>query len=266
MQTLFDAVILAGYDPTHPDPIAQTEAVPYKVLVEIDGKPMIWHVVRALAACERIQRIVIVGLPPEVAPDFGYPVHYLPNQATLLDNAMHGLRWLAESSSPQHYALLLTGDIPLLTTAMVDWFLTACQSLDKDVFWGIVEQRQMEATFPNSRRSYLSVMEGRFCNGSLFLGRIEAALAQQALLQQLVAQRKNIFRQLWLLGPGVIIKFLLRRLRLADLLGVIERLLHWRGQPVVLPFAESGMDVDKPHQLAQVRAAFAQRTPSGKNG
>src|SRR5690606_8213102 len=123
----------------------------------------------------------------------------------------------------------------LLTTEMVDWFLTACQALDKDVYWGIVEQQQMEATFPGSRRSYLSVMEGRFCNGSLFLGRIEAAIEQQAPLQALVAQRKNILRQLWLLGPGVIIKFLLRRLRLADLLRVVERLLHWQGQPVILP-------------------------------
>lgn len=266
MQTQFDAVLLAGFDPTQPDPVAQAEQVPNKVLIEVGGQPMIWHVVRALAASTQIRRIVIVGLAAEDAPEFGYPVHYLPNQASLLDNAIHGLAWLAESSSPQHYALLLTGDIPLLTTEMVDWFLAACQPLVEDVYWGIVEQRQMETTFPESQRSYLPVVEGRFCNGSLFLGKIEAALSQQGLLQQLVAQRKNIFQQLWLLGPGVIGKFLLRRLRLADLLGVVERLLHLRGHPIVLPFAESGMDVDKPHQLAQVRAAFAQRSSPEATG
>lgn len=256
----FDAVILAGHDPARPDPVAQAEGVDYKVLIDIGGQPMIWHVVRALAASAHIRQIVIVGLPPELAPDFDHPVHFLPNQTSLLDNAIHGLAWLAEQSSPQAYALLLTADIPLLTTTMVDWFIAACQPLVDDVYWGIVEQGQMEKTFPASRRSYLAVTEGRFCNGSLFLGKIEAALGQQHLLHQLVAQRKNILQQLWLLGPRVIVKFLVRRLRLADLLGVIERLLHMRGHPIVLPFAESGMDVDKPHQLAQVRAAYAARS------
>ena len=59
-------------------------------------------------------------------------------------------------------------------------------------------------------------------------------------------------RELRLLEFGIIVKFLFHRLRLRDLLGVAKRALDLSGAPVILPFAESGMDVDKPHQLAHV--------------
>ncbi len=262
MQAQFDAVILAGRDPNRPDPLAADQMVSHKVLIDIAGHPMIWHVVQALAGCPQIGRIVIVGLAPTSGVDFGRQVDYLADQGSLLDNVIHGFGWLAEHESPQRYALLLTGDAPLLTGAMIDWFINACHPLQKDVYWGIVARHTMEATFPASRRSYLRLVEGQFCSGDLFLGKIEAALRQQVLIRQLVAQRKHVLRQLWLLGPITVAKFFLRRLRLSELLSVVERLLGLSGGAVILPFAEAGMDVDKPHQLAQVRDYAARHIPS----
>lgn len=262
MQTQFDAVILAGHDPNRPDPLAEEQGVSHKVLIDMAGRPMIWHVVQALAGSPQIGRIVIVGLGADSAVDFGCAVDHLADQGSLLDNVIHGFAWLAQHESPQRYALLLTGDTPLLTSAILDWFITACQPLGQDVYWGIVERRTMEAAFPASRRSYLRLVEGQFCSGDLFLGKIEAALRQQGLIRELVAQRKHVLRQLWLLGPTTVIKFLLRRLRLPELLVVVERLLGLSGGAVILPFAEAGMDVDKPHQLAQARAYLTNRTPS----
>ncbi|MDQ3250611.1 MAG: NTP transferase domain-containing protein [Chloroflexota bacterium] len=259
MQERFDAVIVAGYDRNRqvPDPLTAQSGKPHKVLIKIAGQPMIWHVVQALATSQTVSRIVIVGLGPEDGVDFGCPVHYLPNQGTMLDNIVHGYAWLAQTQPRDQYALLLTGDIPLLRGEMVDWFVRACHPLQKDVYWGIVEKQTMEATFPGSKRSYLRTIEGQFCSGDLFLGTIEAALGRQALIQTLIDNRKNIFQQLRLLGLPVLLKFLTRRLRLQDVANVVERALGLRGGPVVLPFAEVGMDVDKPHQLAQVLTYLA---------
>jgi hypothetical protein len=61
------------------------------------------------------------------------------------------------------------------------------------------------------------------------------------------------------LGFRILFKFLFRRLSLNDLLGVARRALQIQSCPVILPFAESGMDVDKPHQLEQVEAYLRQR-------
>lgn len=259
-QTLFDVILLAGQDPGHPDPLAVENGVANKVLIALANRPMIEHVVQALAGNPVIDRILIIGLDAYTGISADGKIYQLPGQGTIFDNLMSGFAWLAERDSPAHHALVLSGDIPLITSAQVDWFLQACQPLDKDVYWGVVERSTMEKTFPESRRSYLSLVEGRFCNGGLYLAKIEAALGRQALIGQLIEQRKHIFRQLWLLGPGVILKFLLRRLRVPDLVAVMERLLGVRGEVIVLPFAETGMDVDKPHQLAQVRA-YLDRNP-----
>ncbi|MFN8495187.1 MAG: NTP transferase domain-containing protein [Caldilineaceae bacterium] len=258
MQERFDAVILAGYDRNRsqysPDPLVAQSGEPHKVLIKVAGKPMIWHVVNALANSRFIDRIVIVGLSPEDGVAFGRTVDYLPDQGGMMDNMVYGFSWLAQQESPAQYALLLTGDIPLLTGAMIDWFIEASQPLAKDVYWGIVEKQTMEATFPNSKRSYLRLVEGQFCSGDLFLGKMSAALGRQALFKQMVDHRKSVLQQLRLLGFRVVFKFLLRRLRMQDLLELFPRLLGLTGGAVILPFAEVGMDVDKPHQLTQVLA------------
>ncbi|MCX6045199.1 MAG: NTP transferase domain-containing protein [Chloroflexi bacterium] len=262
MQERFDAVIVAGYDRHKLDPLTEQSGEPHKVLIKIAGKPMIWYVVNALVQSQAIDRIVIVGLGPEDGVEFGRPVHYLPDQGSMFDNVIYGFNWLAQSQAQERYALLLTGDIPLLTSVMVDQFVVTCQPLTQDVYWGIVEKRVMEATFPLSQRSYLRLMEGQFCNGNLFLGKIAAPLKRQQLVKQMLDQRKSVVRQLRLLGFGVIIKFLFHRLRLRDLLGIVQRALDLSGAPVILPFAEAAMDVDKPHQLAQVVAYLEQHSPA----
>jgi hypothetical protein len=71
--------------------------------------------------------------------------------------------------------------------------------------------------------------------------------------------RKNLAAQARRLGPEVLLRFLVRRLRIRDLVGVGRRLFDVTVAPVILPFAESGMDVDKPHQLAQVEEYLQKR-------
>lgn len=258
-QPHFDAVILAGQDARHQHPLLQQAGVVNKALLPVAGQPMIEYVVKALAGSTRVGQIVVVGLAEQPQLTFDRPVTHLADQGSLMDNVMFGFRWLAQQGSAQRHALLLTADVPLLTTPMIDWFIDACQPLDLDFYWAIVERQTMEATFPASKRTYLRLVEGSFCSGDLMLGKVELALQRQELARRLVDRRKSIFQQLRMLGPAVVIKFLLRRLTRQDLRALLQKLLHLRGQEVVVPFAEVGMDVDKPHQLAQVEAYLRQR-------
>uniref|UniRef100_A0A540VHB4 Acylneuraminate cytidylyltransferase n=1 Tax=Litorilinea aerophila TaxID=1204385 RepID=A0A540VHB4_9CHLR len=265
-QTTFDAIILAGYDPDRPHPLTQGRGEPHKVLLPVAGRPMIGYVLQALADSGCVTSGVIVGMEPTAGLEFDLPVDYLPNRGSIFANAAAGFQHLAGRQDPRRHALLVSADVPLLTGEMVRWFVNACQPLDKDAYWGIVEKQVLERTFPHSRRTYLRLVEGQFCNGDLFLGRIEAALRQQALIRELVERRKNVLSQLRLLGPRVLLKFLLRRLSMADLIGVADRVLGLQGQPVILPFAEAGMDVDKPHHLAQVEAYLRSRGQQAAGG
>ena len=252
VQETFDAIVLAGYDPDQPDPLTAEFDQPHKALIPLLERPLVWHVVKALGDSPRIGRILVVGMSAADGVDFPYPVDYMPDQGGMLRNAAEAYRVLSVQHDPGRHALLVMSDAPLLTGAIIDWFLDACRPLAKDVYWGIVEQAVMEEAFPTSRRTYLRLVEGHFCSGDLYLGRISAALQAHGPIQTMIEHRKNVFQQMLRLGPNVILRFIFRRLRLADLLAVAQRLVGASGAPVIMPFAAVGMDVDKPHQYRQV--------------
>jgi CTP:molybdopterin cytidylyltransferase MocA len=257
-QSRFDAVITAGYDRNKVDPLVEITGQPQKVLIEIAGAPMIWHVVRALEESERIGEIVIVGLDPKDAPDFGRPIHYVADQGGMTANQRAGAEKAAAINSQNRYVLAMAADAPLLTGEMLRWFIDACRPLEYDIYWGIVERTVMEATFPLSKRSYLRLREGRFCSGDLFLVDLEAGLRTHRRMERFFASRKNILQQVRMLGFNVIFNYLIGRLSLKMMLGVVERELGATGEPIHLPFAEVGMDVDKPRHLDHIKRYLAQ--------
>ena len=79
------------------------------------------------------------------------------------------------------------------------------------------------------------------------------------LWNRLVAARKNVLKQAALIGYDTL--FLLF-FRLVDLDGAVKRAtkrLKLTGKAILCPYAEVGMDVDKPFQLELVRADFARQ-------
>lgn len=269
MQEKFDIFITAGYDPDKADPLLEAAGVDHKSLVPVAGRPMIWHVVRAFVESGRVGEIVIVGLGPEHRLDFGVPVHYVPNQPSLWASQNAGVRRLREINDRDRLIIGTTADVPLLTGEVVNWFIDHCQPYSLGLYWGIVPEDVMARGFPESKRSYLTLREGRFCSGDIYLGLLSTAESVQEKMRGFIANRKSVVRQLLLLGPGVILRFLLRRLTIRDLLGVVQRALGITGQPVILPFAEAGMDVDKPFQWQQVidyLARHPEHPAHGKRG
>jgi len=259
LQEQFDAFITAGYDPDQLDRVSAAAGVAHKSLVPLVGMPMAWHVVRALTESDRIGEIVVVGIGPDEI-DFGVPVHYVPNQPSLWASQNAGLRKLRELNADDRYVIALSADIALLTGKIVDRFIEACEPFEHDVYWGIVRKDVMLAAFPESRRTYLPLREGSFCSSDLYLGRLSAGFHIQERIRYFIENRKNVLALVWKLGLPTMVKFLLRRLAIADIVDVAYRIAGVRGGPVVLPLAEAGMDVDKPEQLVQVRE-YLERNP-----
>lgn len=253
MQEKFDVFIAAGYDPDKADPLLEAAGVDHKSLVPVAGKPMIWHVVRAFVESGQVGEIVIIGLGAEHGLDFGVPVHYVPNQPSLWASQNAGVRRLREINPADRFIVGTTADIPLLTAEVINWFIDHCQPFERELYWGIVPEDVMLRGFPDSKRSYLSLREGRFCSGDLYLGKLSTAEGIQGKMRGFIENRKSVVRQLLLLGPITVLRFVFRRLAIDDLLAVVRRLFGITGSPVILPFAEAGMDVDKPFQWEQVK-------------
>jgi molybdopterin-guanine dinucleotide biosynthesis protein A len=263
---LIPAVVLAGQDPGPPDPLAAAEGKAHKALVEVAGRPLVAHVVRALAASARVGAIAVVGLPPDARVDFGCPVHLLPNRAGLLDNAQAGVDFCARLAGDGGYVLVCGGDAPLLSSEAVTWFVDACRPLRRDVYWAIVARTAVETVFPGARRTWLRTADGHFCSADLFLVRAAAAHSADAPLRAALARRKRPLALVRLIGLRWVVRLLLGRAHVRDLLGRVQELFGVDAGTVVLPFPGTAMDADKPHHLALLRdyaAAHPEKLPAG---
>jgi CMP-2-keto-3-deoxyoctulosonic acid synthetase len=249
----YPVLVLAGYSTEKPDPLAIALGVERKSLIPIAGKPMVYWVVKALRESKRIDQIYIVGMGPEDGVDFGTDVIYIPNQNAHFDNIMAGVKAVQDHQPEAEFLVTASGDIPLLHPETVDWFVETCEKQDGDLFYSVVERSVMETAFPDSRRSYVPVVEGKFCGGDLFFVRIAVVHNNEQLVRELLAKRKSPLQQARLLGFKTIIKFLFRRLSIKDAEDLSKRLLNAEGHVVVSPYADLAMDVDKPHQLDMVR-------------
>jgi CTP:molybdopterin cytidylyltransferase MocA len=253
------AVVTAGWSPEEGDPLAKYTQGKPKALIPIAGKPMVAHVIDTLAASRYIQHIVVVALDPAAEVQLSVPVERVPDAGGLLANTEAGIQY-ALSCYPQMDAVLLSGcDVPTITPAIVDAFIEECFRTDHDMYYTIVERSVMEARFPESRRTYAHMREGDFAGGDLLLFRPGVTFNQQELWQELAKARKNALRQARLFGLWTFLKLLLRRLTIAEAEQRARKVLNVHGRAIPFPYAEVGMDVDKPFQLEIVRAELEAR-------
>ena len=252
-------VVTAGWSPNEDDPLVEYTQGGSKALIPIAGKPMIAYVVEALADSRYVEHIVIVGLDPGASVQFPTAVEHVPDAGGLLANTQAGINY-AQARFPDLDGILLSSsDVPTITPAIVDAFIEDCVRSDHDLYYSIVERSVMEKRFPGSRRSYVHLREGDFAGGDLLLIRPSLTFSNRGLWQDLARARKSPLRQARMLGVWTFVKLIARRLSLADAERRARKVLDVHGRGVPFPYAEVGMDVDKPFQLDIVRVELESR-------
>lgn len=248
------AVVAAGWSPKEDNPLAEYTQHGPKALIPIAGKPMITYVVDALARSQYVQHVVVISLDPAAGVQFSVPVEYVPDAGDILNNAEAGMNYVAAHYPDADATIVSSSDIPTITPPIVDAFIEECFRTDHDMYYSIIERSVMESRFPGSLRSYIHVREGDFAGGDLILVRPGMALDQREMWRALSKARKSSLRQARLVGLGVFLKLITRRLSLEDGERRIGQVLNVRMHALPFPYAEVGMDVDKPFQLEIVRA------------
>lgn len=258
-------LILAGARPGQ-DPVAELAGVPCKVLAKVGGEPMVARVLRATRDAETVNARIICGPSWEIVKE----------QAFLMSAIESGqLGWEAPQEGPSgsvraflekyphHVPLLVTtGDHALLTPAIVDYFVKEAQGLDVDVAFGIVSHSLVKAAFPATKRTVIRMGNDGFCGCNLFLLKSVAATRLVKFWSRLERDRKHPIRMIRHLGAGMVLRYLLGGLTLADCLENLGNRLNLRIREVRLPFPEAAVDVDKPEDLHFVENILAQeRTP-----
>ncbi len=256
-----DVLITAGGKPGPKDPLyAQTQGG-YKALLDVAGKSMIQWLLDALSASELVGRVVIVGLPVFTDLECNKPVSILADAGTLFDNARSGLAELTRMDPTPRAVLATSSDIPCVTTEMVDWMIRTVQASDDQVYYNVIPREVMEAAYPGSNRTYIRLKDVEVCGGDMNALHTSLADSQDPLWDRILEARKNPLKQASLLGYDTLFFLMLHRISLAEAARTVSGRLGIHGKAILCPYAQVGMDVDKPHQLEMARAELAKRQP-----
>jgi GTP:adenosylcobinamide-phosphate guanylyltransferase len=252
-----DAVITAGGIPQPGEPLYEYTQGISKAMLDIQGRPMVQWVIDALEGAPSVERMVIVGLDKSDNLSGSKIAAYLPNQGGMIENARAGITHIMQLNPQVRHVLYVSSDIPTITAEMVDWVVKTSQETDHDAYYNVITKEVMEKRFPGSKRSYVHLRGMEVCGGDLNVLRAQTVAGNEELMQRLVDSRKNALKQAALVGYDTAILLLLRVLSLERAARIAAKRLGIKARPMVCPYAEIGMDVDKPHQLELVRADMA---------
>lgn len=254
-----DAVVMAGGIP-QPDELLYpyTQGKP-KAMLDILGKPMVQWVLDALSGAQRVENIVLIGLTEESSLTCAKPLTFLPNKISMIENILGGIKKIMEINPSATRLVLVSSDIPGITSVMVDWEVETASESDVDLCYNVVKREVMEARYPGSKRTFTKLKGIEVCGGDLNVLRTSVAYMNTDIWEKLIASRKNPVRQAAIMGFDTLLLILLRMITLDEAVKKVSTRLHMTGKAIVCPYAEIGMDVDKPNQLELMRADLANR-------
>jgi GTP:adenosylcobinamide-phosphate guanylyltransferase len=249
-----DAIVTAGGIPLPEDPLYPYTEGHSKAMLDIAGKPMIQWVLDALSASEKIDHVILIGLSEKSGVTCSKPTYYLSNEGHMLTNIVIGVNKALELNPKTERVLIVSSDIPALTTEMVDWLVCEIEKEPTDIYYGVIPRDVMEKRYPDSRRTWTHLKDMDVCGADINAAHVRMATEHLDLWEDLIGNRKSPLRQAATIGFGTLLLVALRQIALADLARRVCERIGIHGKVIVWPWAEAGMDVDKPHQLEIMRA------------
>lgn len=249
-----DAIIIAGGIPAPDEPLYEYTKGSFKALIDLAGKPMIQWILEALSDSDSVERVVVVGISEEDCVNCTQDITYIPNQGDMVENVRAGVLEVIRLNPQAVKVLMVSSDIPTITPEMVDWLIDNTQQDDLDVYYNVITREVMEARFPTSKRSFTHLNGMDVCGGDMNVMATRMVTSNDELWDKLVAARKSPLKQASLIGFDTLLLLLFRAVTLERAVELVTKRLNITGRAIVCPYAEIGMDVDKPHQLEIVRS------------
>ena len=177
----FAAIVLAAQREGRLDPLAAEAGVSHKGLVPIGGRPLLAHVLEALARVEGLERIRISAeLPAEAAlrtvpgasGELGVPVEFVAAAPTIADSVYAGAQGL---DGP---FVITTADNVLLTANAVRRVADRLRAGD-DTVMALSRKEDVLIAHPQGQRRFYRLADGAYSNCNLYgLSRAGLKLAE----------------------------------------------------------------------------------------
>ncbi len=259
VRPLWTAIIMAGQRPEG-DVMAAFCGVTYKALIPIAGQTMLERVTRALLASADIGKIVIMAQSPE-ALKVGLGSDLADHQAIIFAQSGNGIATsvldIVGTSIAPWPVLVTTADNALLTEEILDCFFASHSG--QDVAFGVVERRIMLASYPDARRTWLKFRGGAYSGANLFALHNATAKPAIAFWSAVEQDRKSGWKIITRFGPLLLLRAISRTISFKAATALAGLRLSLRVEPIILPFCEAAIDVDKPSDLELVTGILERR-------
>jgi hypothetical protein len=244
--TRYTALVLAA-SRGNLDPLAQAGGVSHKCFILIAGQPMLRRVVAAVMASGRVGRTIVAIEPASIAeareilaplPDSA-SIEYVASRETI------GASVAAVAGADMLPLVITTGDNALHTAEMIRYFCDALDHLTEDGALGLTPAQTVLDAYPEGDRAFHRFRDGAFSSCNLY-----ALLTERALQAPRVFNSGGQFgkKPKRLIGAFGLVAFLLYKSRLFTLrtiLKALSRTIGLKTAPVLMPFAEGPIDVDR---------------------
>jgi hypothetical protein len=229
------------------DPLAQAGGVSHKCFIDIAGQPMLRRVVEGVMGSGRIGR-TIVAIEPESIEEAKAILAGLPGAETIeyVESRENIGSSVSAIASPELLPLVITtGDNALHTAEMVRFFCDALDSVSADGALGLTPAHFILEKYPEGNRAFHRFRDGAFSSCNIY-----ALLTPRALNGPKVFNSGGQFgkKPKRLIGAFGLAAFLLYKSRLFTLntvLKALSRTVGLKTAPIMMPFAEGPIDVDR---------------------
>ncbi len=240
--TTYDAILPAG-GTIDPD-FAKEVGTDVKALIKFGDETILERTLRVLKESGQVGRTVVIGGETLRNSEAAKKADVLlPEGKSGPDNILRGLTALLESPNPPDKVLVVTTDLPFLTPQIVNDFIAACPT-DKDICVPLVSKSQYQARFPNSTATFVPLKDDVWTTGCIYLMDVKALAGARVHMEKIFANRKSKLGMARLLGPGFLIKFLMKSLTVRDVEQKIQVLLGCSGAAVRNTPPELAYDID----------------------
>jgi molybdopterin-guanine dinucleotide biosynthesis protein A len=251
-RALVTAVVLAGGPPDEVS--ALQPGAPNKAFVRVGGQTLVERVLRALRAARDVSHVIVVApLATHADAALALADERRPDGRRIGQSLRSGLAGVPQDE----LVLVAASDLPVLTAGAIDDFVARAQRLDGEIGYGCVERAVHVAAYPEVPHTWARLRDGTYCGGGLFTLRPRVLPALERFIEQLGAARKKPWRLAKLFGPGVLAKYALGKLSIADAEARARAVLGAAVYAVVSPYAQTAINVDRASDVALAERIIA---------
>ena len=245
----YTALVLAANRGGARDPLAEAGGVSHKSFIDIAGEPMLRRVVRSVIDSGRVRR-VLIAIEEESREDARRILEPLGAAERMLfvpsrENIAESVDAVTRAFPEALPLVITTGDNALHTGEMVRFFCDALDGVDADAALGLTPAHYILDKYPGGTRAFHRFRDGQFSSCNIYALLTPASLKAARVFKSGGQFGKKPKRLIGAFGIVAFLAYKSRLFRLETFMKFLSRAIGVRTAPVLMPFAEGPIDVDR---------------------